>query len=239
MWRRAVLVVCLCLLPTLASAQSYIGGASNNATSTGPTVTYTATNGNFLLALITVQDGLGTTTCTTPAGWTKIHADDPIYTNYVMCAATKVATGSDAYTWTISASYAWAIGVVEFSGVASATATTSATADQNTTAPSVSTAGSVASGSLMIAGLIDTNEQTLVAPTGWTPLTLSPATGVHYGLNFSAMGGLAWRTSTGGIQTSTWSQTDSHFTGVGIYAFDVSAGTGAPKRALLLGVGDQ
>ena len=237
------LLLCTLLLfagvTTADAVPAYVGGASNYTTDTSPTLTYTATSGNLLFALITVNDTLGTTTCTAPTGWTKVHADEPIYSNYVLCAATKIATGSDVYTWTISASHAWALGVMEFSGVSSATATTYGIADQNDVAPTVTSAGAVTSGDLVIAGLVDTYEATIVAPSGYTVQVLSPATTVHYGGNFSVMGALVWKVSAGGTQTATWGQSDSHFTGLGVYGFAASAGggSGSSGRQLLLGVG--
>lgn len=224
---------------TMADAvPAYVGGASAHATTTSPTLSYTATSGNLLFALITINDALGTTTCTAPTGWTKIHADEPIYTNYVLCAATKIATGSDVYTWTISASMSWALGVVEFSDIGSATATTFGLADRNTSAPAVTSAGASASGTLVIAGLVDTYEAALVGPSGYTALVLTPASTLHYGGNFVAMGALAWKISAGATETATWGQSDSHFTGLGIYTFSAGGGGGGGTgRLLTLGVG--
>lgn len=232
----ALVTILLSAVPT--SAQTYQGGVSAYGSDTAPTASYSATAGRFLFTLVTVNDGAGTTTCTAPSGWTKVHPDEPVYANYVICAATKTATGSDDYTWGLSTSASWAIGIVEFSGVSSPTAVLSATSDQNDVAPFVSVGG-VTAGHLVIAGLVDTYEAALTGPAGFTALTLSPASGVHYGGNFVAMGALAWKVSGGGTETATWGQSDGHFTGLHISTYAVGGGGGgAPKRLLTLGVGD-
>lgn len=238
MFKRLLVIVMLCLMfPLGASAQTYVGGASATNTDTTPTLSYSATSGNFLLALVTVNDSAGTATCTPPSGWTEIHADEPVYANYVLCAATKTATGSDSYSWTISSTFSWALGVVEFNGV-STTATTYGLADQNDVAPTVTASGASASGELVIAGIIDTYDASLTAPSGYTGLTLSPASGVHYGGNFVAMGGLAYKISSGATESATWGQSDGHFTGLAIYSF---APSGSPPAGAcnmtLLGTG--
>ncbi len=224
--RACGVALALVLWAAVAQAQpAPTGGASASGSDTAPTLSYSATSGRLLFALVTVNDTAGTTTCTAPSGWTEVHADEPIFSNYVLCAATKIATGSDAYTWTLSVSAAWALGVVEVENVSSATAVNYVLADQNTTTPAV-TSGSLTAGALVLAGLIDTYDATLTAPSGFTALTLSPASGLHYGTGFSAMGSLAWKLAAGGAETPTWGQTDSHFTGLGVYAF--SAGGGSP-----------
>lgn len=237
--RRSLVALALALLwGAPVAAQTYQGGASASATDATPTLSYTTTAGRLLVSVVTVNDSAGTTTCTPPTGWTEL-TDEAVFGNYRLCVASKLAAGSDAMSWTLSASASWALGVVEFSGLSSATPTDSGTADENSTTPTVSSGGTAASGDLVIATLIDTYDATLTGPSGYTSLTLSPASGLHYGQGFVAMGAIAYRTApSSGAQTATWGQTDGHFTGLGIYTFAVSGGGGAtPCLLTLLGAG--
>ena len=237
--RRAVLALALALALTgTASAQTYVGGATSGyVASSTPSVTYTATSGNLLFYLVTVN---GTATCTAaPSGWTTTSDTTlGIFGNFGQCAAWKIASGSDAYGWTLSAVAGHTAAVIEYSGMGATPTLALVSQANNTNTPS---SGNItaANGDLVIATLTDSYETAaLTNPTGYTGRTLTGASQVHYGTAFAMMGALADKVSSGATENPQWTMSDTHFAGVGAYVFTPSGGGGTPAcRQLLLGSG--
>lgn|SRR5574343_868 len=227
------------------AAPAYVGGASNHAFSTTASVTYTATAGNLLFMHLSGNDYGTPATCNTPSGWTSAAAQS--YngsTQLWRCTFWKIAAGSDALSITLTSNTDWALGVVEFSGVASSgTFVTSAEQWQNgTTTPTSGTTSTITAGDLVLATLADGYESGAgpVTPSGYTGLTLSPASQVHYGTSFLMMGAIAWKNSAGGAESATWTLDDAHHASVGVWVFAASSGGGGggpASRMTLTGVG--
>jgi hypothetical protein len=131
---------------TTAGGRISFRGASSakNTTATSLTIGRPAgaTTGDVLLAAISVR---GTTTITPPAGWTLVRLDNAA--NYVIQAVYFRVVSSEpaSYTWRFSSSNAAAGGILDYSGVNTASpidaqgGTVTGTATTSIAAPSITT----------------------------------------------------------------------------------------------------
>jgi hypothetical protein len=240
-----VLLALLGLAQSASAAPAYVGGEADKRYSSFALIagTYTATAGNFLFIHVAGNDYGGAATCNTPSGWTVAEAGSAAGGQFMRCDFWKIATGGDAYMVSLTGAADTVSFLVEFSGVdSSGTFLDAVEAWTNGTTIASGSTASVASNSLILVTLSDNNESggAPTHPGGYTMLTVSPATGDHYGDGFLMMASIGWKVSSGGTESASWTLASSQQANAGVFAFTGTGGGGggggASYRALT-GVG--
>jgi hypothetical protein len=186
---------------------AYVSGSAASAPVNTATITVTApasmVAGNLLVAV--VMGNSGTTTITTPAGWTQAAQENPAGNPGSCAVFTKTATGSEptSYTFDEPSGFSYmGVAVLQYSGTSGldvapafnvATASTTAC-----TAPSVTPSGS---SDTWVTAFCSFQGYSFSTPTGMTARTSSAASNVSVftfdkGLTSSAATGTAASTQS-------------------------------------------
>lgn len=210
-------------------AVALVQGISNSAADNSPTVTFgsTPTANNLLLLQLNINGN--ETVSAVPSGFTIAGSQTDANGNQAKLYY-KVASGSEAaLTFTLSASAQWwAVGGTEWSGCSGSLATNGFASQQSngTANPSSgATTGTAASGDLVYGGIQSSSmNASIAAGSGFTALTLTPATGFAWGTAFGELGFSEYRTNVSGAATATFSMVDVGNWGPYVAIFPASGG---------------